>query len=137
MTAAPLRDEIGGRQDLGDSVGRGKRQSGGFKHRQVRHIVSDRRGLRAFHIQRLEQRCNGRAFVAAALDHMGDAKFRATACDGAALPAGDDRDLDTGVDQAAQSIAVLRMKRLAFVAGFVEREAPVGHDTVDIEDDQL
>jgi hypothetical protein len=67
---------------------------------------------------------------------MRDAEFGHAPIDCGRLPAADHGDVDSGIDQLANTKSILRIERLGFDSVIRQIESAIGEYAVDVERDQ-
>ena len=117
-------------------IGNRKRQAYRAQQGHIRGVITDECTLRGRHAELHGQGAKIAHFVATSLDHVADGEFStAPGHRGGAAP-GNDGDVDAGVRQRLQSVAVLDVETLQRLPARTVIQASIGEHAIHIQDQQ-
>ncbi len=134
--AAPaFQNEVGPRADVRRSIGGAGAESAGVEQADVGRIVAAGGGLVLRQFPAGEVRARGGVLVLDSLLDGPDSQLAGPVLDGRRNPSGNPGDLQPGGDRHLDPVAILRVEDLQLVSAPVEVHAPVGQDTVHVEEE--
>jgi hypothetical protein len=125
-----------GSTGAGVRIGNRKSQSDLAQQRNIGGVIPNECALRGRHTELLGEGAKVAHFVATSLDHMADREFPTAPghCRGAAP--GNDGNVDAGVRQRLQAVAVLDVETLQLLPARAVIHASIGEHAIHIQDQQ-
>jgi len=125
-----------GSAGAGVRIGNRKSQSHLAQQGNIRGVITNECALRGRHAELHSQGAKIAHFVLASLDHVADGEFPTAACHRRGAAPGNDGDVDAGVRQQLQSVAVLDVETLQWLAARAVIQAAIGEHAIHIQDQQ-
>jgi hypothetical protein len=136
MASRQLCDEMRGVTRFGVGIGHSERKCHLAHERDVRQVIADAGAGGWLDLQPCAEFFEHWELVLGALVDVLYAELTATHFDHLRFPAGDHGNLNPGACDLLDAQTVADVKQLERLAARAEVEAPIGHDTVDIQHQQ-